>query len=188
MRSRRSRVGSGKRKNRTVMCLEEMKFLAISTKDLPEDDAYFIEEQKEAIRAKYNLYRNRGSNPGVETKEALCVSWCLNQVSSLESDLGKSTTLPQSLEKLPEDLFSGGRGVRGSEPDSLEDSGVKVKKFAVKVVSFNPIFGFWDHFMIIIQRGRASWQELVGVLVFSAVPFTAVKAIANSPLSETLQH
>ncbi|KAI8013103.1 hypothetical protein LOK49_LG05G03953 [Camellia lanceoleosa] len=34
---------------------------------------------------------------------------------------------------------------------------------------------------------KASWQELVGVLIFSAVPFTAVKAIANSPLGELLQ-
>ncbi|TYK19914.1 chlorophyll a-b binding protein of LHCII type 1 isoform X2 [Cucumis melo var. makuwa] len=34
---------------------------------------------------------------------------------------------------------------------------------------------------------RASWQELAGVLIFSAVPFTAVKAIANSPLGESLQ-
>ncbi|XP_047324294.1 chlorophyll a-b binding protein 7, chloroplastic [Impatiens glandulifera] len=34
---------------------------------------------------------------------------------------------------------------------------------------------------------RASWQELAGVLVFSAIPFTAVKAIANSPLGEYLQ-
>ncbi|XP_065872976.1 chlorophyll a-b binding protein 7, chloroplastic [Euphorbia lathyris] len=34
---------------------------------------------------------------------------------------------------------------------------------------------------------KASWQELAGVLVFSAIPFTAVKAIANSPLGETLQ-
>ncbi|GJR57287.1 hypothetical protein Tco_1546574 [Tanacetum coccineum] len=32
-----------KEKDCTVMHLEEMKFLAISTKDLPEDDAYFIE-------------------------------------------------------------------------------------------------------------------------------------------------
>ncbi|GJQ95631.1 hypothetical protein Tco_0006770 [Tanacetum coccineum] len=47
-----------KEKDRTVMRLEEMKFLAISTKDLSEDDAYFIEEQKKSIRAKYNLYRN----------------------------------------------------------------------------------------------------------------------------------
>ncbi|GJY03326.1 hypothetical protein Tco_0369266 [Tanacetum coccineum] len=53
-----------KEKDRTVMRLEEMKFLAISTKDLSEDDAYFIEEQKKVIRAKYNLYRNPGSNPG----------------------------------------------------------------------------------------------------------------------------
>ncbi|GLT35307.1 hypothetical protein SLA2020_097740 [Shorea laevis] len=34
---------------------------------------------------------------------------------------------------------------------------------------------------------RCSWQEVVGVLVFSAIPFTAVKAIANSPLGESLQ-
>ncbi|KAG4934570.1 hypothetical protein AAZX31_17G248700 [Glycine max] len=33
----------------------------------------------------------------------------------------------------------------------------------------------------------ASWQELAGVLLFSAIPFTAVKAIANSPLGESLQ-
>ncbi|GJZ65987.1 importin-5-like protein [Tanacetum coccineum] len=53
-----------KEKDRTVMRLEEMKFLAISTKDLSDDDAYFIEEQKRSIRAKYNLYRNPGNNPG----------------------------------------------------------------------------------------------------------------------------
>ncbi|KAJ8747434.1 hypothetical protein K2173_007298 [Erythroxylum novogranatense] len=34
---------------------------------------------------------------------------------------------------------------------------------------------------------KASWQELVGVVVFSAIPFTAVKAIANSPLGDSLQ-
>uniref|UniRef100_A0A803NIB0 Chlorophyll a-b binding protein, chloroplastic n=1 Tax=Cannabis sativa TaxID=3483 RepID=A0A803NIB0_CANSA len=34
---------------------------------------------------------------------------------------------------------------------------------------------------------KASWEELAGVLVFSAIPFTAVKAIANSPLGESLQ-
>ncbi|XP_004499328.1 chlorophyll a-b binding protein 7, chloroplastic [Cicer arietinum] len=34
---------------------------------------------------------------------------------------------------------------------------------------------------------NASWQELAGVLLFSAIPFTAVKAIANSPLGESLQ-
>nr|GEV23813.1 hypothetical protein [Tanacetum cinerariifolium] len=47
-----------KEKDRTVMRLEEMNFLAISTKDLSEDDTYFIEEQKKSIRAIYNLYRN----------------------------------------------------------------------------------------------------------------------------------
>ncbi|XP_048605238.1 chlorophyll a-b binding protein 7, chloroplastic-like isoform X2 [Brassica napus] len=34
---------------------------------------------------------------------------------------------------------------------------------------------------------RASWQELAGVLVFSAIPFTAVKVIANSSLGESLR-
>ncbi|XP_039126049.1 chlorophyll a-b binding protein 7, chloroplastic [Dioscorea cayenensis subsp. rotundata] len=34
---------------------------------------------------------------------------------------------------------------------------------------------------------KASWQELTGVLVFSAIPFTAVKAIANSSLGEKLR-
>ncbi|KAI5392660.1 chlorophyll a-b binding protein 7, chloroplastic [Lathyrus oleraceus] len=34
---------------------------------------------------------------------------------------------------------------------------------------------------------NASWQELAGVLLFSAIPFTAVKAIANSPLGDSLQ-
>jgi light-harvesting complex II chlorophyll a/b binding protein 7 len=34
---------------------------------------------------------------------------------------------------------------------------------------------------------RASWQELASVLVFSAVPFTAVKTLANSPLGARLR-
>ncbi|KAJ7546503.1 hypothetical protein O6H91_08G042100 [Diphasiastrum complanatum] len=34
---------------------------------------------------------------------------------------------------------------------------------------------------------RASWQELAGVLVFSAFPFTTVKIIANSSLGKQLQ-
>ncbi|XP_073149708.1 chlorophyll a-b binding protein 7, chloroplastic [Henckelia pumila] len=37
------------------------------------------------------------------------------------------------------------------------------------------------------SRIKASWQEVAGVVVFSAIPFTAVKAIANSPLGEALQ-
>ncbi|KAL7085738.1 hypothetical protein ACP275_14G297600 [Erythranthe tilingii] len=37
------------------------------------------------------------------------------------------------------------------------------------------------------SRFKASWEEVAGVLVFSAIPFTAVKAIANSPLAEVLQ-
>ncbi|KAL2610130.1 hypothetical protein R1flu_028703 [Riccia fluitans] len=34
---------------------------------------------------------------------------------------------------------------------------------------------------------RASWQELAGVVVFSALPFSLVKAIANSSIGEALQ-
>ncbi|XP_078170285.1 chlorophyll A-B binding family protein [Carex rostrata] len=34
---------------------------------------------------------------------------------------------------------------------------------------------------------RASWQEVAGVVIFSAIPFTAVKAIANSSLGEQLR-
>ncbi|OAE30531.1 hypothetical protein AXG93_977s1170 [Marchantia polymorpha subsp. ruderalis] len=34
---------------------------------------------------------------------------------------------------------------------------------------------------------RSSWQELAGVVVFSALPFSVVKAIANSSLGEALQ-
>ncbi|XP_075516676.1 chlorophyll a-b binding protein 7, chloroplastic isoform X1 [Primulina tabacum] len=37
------------------------------------------------------------------------------------------------------------------------------------------------------SRIKASWQEVAGVMVLSAIPFTAVKAIANSPLGEALQ-
>ncbi|XP_054818839.1 chlorophyll a-b binding protein 7, chloroplastic isoform X2 [Prosopis cineraria] len=34
---------------------------------------------------------------------------------------------------------------------------------------------------------KASWQELAGVLLFSAIPFSAVKVLANSPLGSSLQ-
>ncbi|XP_026394824.1 chlorophyll a-b binding protein 7, chloroplastic-like isoform X1 [Papaver somniferum] len=34
---------------------------------------------------------------------------------------------------------------------------------------------------------RSSWQEIAGVVIFSAIPFTAVKAIANSSIGQTLQ-
>ncbi|GJU05402.1 hypothetical protein Tco_1121832 [Tanacetum coccineum] len=47
-----------KEKDRKVMRLEEMKFLSISTKDLSEDDAYWINVQKKQIKDKYNLHRD----------------------------------------------------------------------------------------------------------------------------------
>ncbi|GJQ93490.1 hypothetical protein Tco_0004629 [Tanacetum coccineum] len=55
------------------------------------------------------------TSSGVFGERALCVSWCPNQVSPLESDLGKSMSLPQSLEKLP------------------KDSSVEVEKFGVLI-------------------------------------------------------
>ncbi|GAB2210390.1 hypothetical protein Droror1_Dr00015656 [Drosera rotundifolia] len=36
-------------------------------------------------------------------------------------------------------------------------------------------------------RIRASWQEVAGVVIFSAIPFTAVKVIAGSPIGEGLR-
>ncbi|GJX16685.1 hypothetical protein Tco_0217517, partial [Tanacetum coccineum] len=45
-----------KEKDRTVMHLKEMKFLAISTKDLSKDDAYWINVQKQQIKDIYNLH------------------------------------------------------------------------------------------------------------------------------------
>ncbi|GJW36529.1 hypothetical protein Tco_0059449 [Tanacetum coccineum] len=47
-----------KEKDRTMMRSEEMKFLAISKKDLSEDDAYWINHQKQIIKDKYNLHRD----------------------------------------------------------------------------------------------------------------------------------
>ncbi|XP_074263983.1 chlorophyll a-b binding protein 7, chloroplastic isoform X2 [Silene latifolia] len=44
---------------------------------------------------------------------------------------------------------------------------------------------FNKHYSICLPK--ASLQELAGVLIFSAIPFTAVKLIANSPLGERLQ-
>ncbi|XP_028765764.1 chlorophyll a-b binding protein 7, chloroplastic [Neltuma alba] len=44
--------------------------------------------------------------------------------------------------------------------------------------------------IIVLKRPsvvKASWQELAGVLLFSAIPFSAVKVLANSPLGRSLQ-
>nr|GEW56073.1 hypothetical protein [Tanacetum cinerariifolium]GEW56310.1 hypothetical protein [Tanacetum cinerariifolium] len=41
-----------KEKDRTITRLEELRFLALSTKDLSNDDAYYINLQKEAIKQK----------------------------------------------------------------------------------------------------------------------------------------
>ncbi|GJS08505.1 hypothetical protein Tco_0365301 [Tanacetum coccineum] len=47
-----------KGKDRTVLRLKEVKFLAISTNDLSEDDAYWINQQKQLIKDKYNLHHD----------------------------------------------------------------------------------------------------------------------------------
>ncbi|GKB89769.1 hypothetical protein Tco_0962041, partial [Tanacetum coccineum] len=39
-------------KDRTLMRLEELRFLATSTKDLDEEDAYWIKKQKKLIKNK----------------------------------------------------------------------------------------------------------------------------------------
>ncbi|GJX88667.1 hypothetical protein Tco_0340681 [Tanacetum coccineum] len=39
-------------KDRTLMRLEELRFLATSTKDLDDDDAYWIKKQKKLIKNK----------------------------------------------------------------------------------------------------------------------------------------
>lgn len=45
-----------------------------------------------------------------------------------------------------------------------------------------------DLYVLCVVVGFGSpFLQLVGVVVFSAIPFTAVKAIANSPLGQSLQ-
>ncbi|GJV71268.1 hypothetical protein Tco_1491263 [Tanacetum coccineum] len=51
-----------KEKDRTVMRLEELRFLALGTKDLSDDDAYYINLQKNAIKEKLKLQMPRPSN------------------------------------------------------------------------------------------------------------------------------
>nr|GEZ70463.1 zinc finger BED domain-containing protein RICESLEEPER 2-like [Tanacetum cinerariifolium] len=43
-------------KDRTLMRLEELRFLATSTKDLDDDDAYWIKKQKRLIKNKMRNY------------------------------------------------------------------------------------------------------------------------------------
>lgn len=55
---------------------------------------------------------------------------------------------------------------------------------------FFPLGGFSCYSVFLFYLGFFFlwlWIKLAGVLIFSAIPFTAVKAIANSPLGESLQ-
>ncbi|GKB99912.1 hypothetical protein Tco_0986049 [Tanacetum coccineum] len=51
-----------KEKDRTITRLEELRCLALSTKDLSDDDAYYINLQKQAIKDKLKLQMPRPSN------------------------------------------------------------------------------------------------------------------------------
>ncbi|GJZ99767.1 hypothetical protein Tco_0672318 [Tanacetum coccineum] len=51
-----------KEKDRMVKRLEKMRFLAINTKDLSEDDTYYINLRKRAIKEKYHLETLRPSD------------------------------------------------------------------------------------------------------------------------------
>ncbi|GJY36451.1 hypothetical protein Tco_0421829 [Tanacetum coccineum] len=66
---------------------------------------------------------------------------------------GVTMSLPQSLENLLEDS-----SVK-SDFQGLKFFQCKVWKFVVRVKSLNPIFGFWDQFMVIIQRGSSTRIE-----------------------------
>ncbi|TYI89854.1 hypothetical protein E1A91_D03G083000v1 [Gossypium mustelinum] len=74
-----------------------------------------------------------------------------------------------------------------STSSSFINGGAGDPRSLSSIFSFRPLTKLTTAKSSSFTSCRASWQELVGVLLFSAVPFTAVKAIANSPLGEALQ-
>ncbi|GJX98849.1 hypothetical protein Tco_0355868 [Tanacetum coccineum] len=58
-----------KEKDRTITRLEELRFLALSTKDLSPDDAYWIELQKKQIKNKLRAQMPRDSNQTDDSDE-----------------------------------------------------------------------------------------------------------------------
>lgn len=54
-----------------------------------------------------------------------------------------------------------------------------MNKSKIKVTGFRFLFASLINHLLLLK--------VAGVMVFSAIPFTAVKAIANSPLGEALQ-
>ncbi|GJU88025.1 hypothetical protein Tco_1300448 [Tanacetum coccineum] len=58
-----------KEKDRAIMRLEELRFLALSTKDLDDDDAYWIELQKNQIKAKLRTQMPGNSNNNNDVNE-----------------------------------------------------------------------------------------------------------------------
>ncbi|CAK9227196.1 unnamed protein product [Sphagnum troendelagicum] len=74
--------------------------------------------------------------------------------------------------------YSGGCGLTKSSPLNLRRGGNWCKSGGVKVRRYENAM---------IPGCTAAWQELAGVVLFSAFPFTIVKAIANSSIGEQLQ-
>ncbi|GJR07153.1 hypothetical protein Tco_0530137 [Tanacetum coccineum] len=58
-----------KEKDRTITRLEELRFLALSTKDLSTEDAYWIELQKKNIKNKLRAQMPRDSNQTDDSDE-----------------------------------------------------------------------------------------------------------------------
>nr|GEZ32897.1 hypothetical protein [Tanacetum cinerariifolium] len=58
-----------KEKDWTITRLEELRFIALSTKDLSDDDTYYINLQKAAIKEKLRLQMTRHANNNDETED-----------------------------------------------------------------------------------------------------------------------
>nr|GEU90183.1 putative reverse transcriptase domain-containing protein [Tanacetum cinerariifolium] len=78
-------------KDRTLMRLEELRFLATSTKDLDDDDAYWIKKQKRLIKNKMrnDLGNEDDEDEGFyENKEVNDVVWCYDKENSVGVGVG----------------------------------------------------------------------------------------------------
>nr|GEW20794.1 ribonuclease H-like domain-containing protein [Tanacetum cinerariifolium] len=86
--SRRKGFRSSSQKGRTLMRLEELRFLATSTKDLDDDDdAYWIKKQKRLIKNKMrnDLGDEDDEDEGFyENKEVSGVIWCYDKGSGVD--------------------------------------------------------------------------------------------------------
>ncbi|GKA83128.1 hypothetical protein Tco_0789876 [Tanacetum coccineum] len=70
----------------TLIRLEELRFLATSTKDLDDDDAYWIKKQKQLIKNKMRNDLGDEDNEDerfYENKEVSGVIWCYDKKSGV---------------------------------------------------------------------------------------------------------